>query len=353
MGQKEMAAANKYVQNDDEKSDFRGKSKAFESQNFYSRTFSKLIKMKKAPEYIAKEPRVEIAKSPNCSSTELFPPSSKWVYFAPVCPFVWLVFLAKPKIFQLHWSVDFVLGKKKLLRLWICILSCHLAKTIYYFTCTLIASECLLRHPLTYNRLEVTILNRSSRNFTNCWSWWIDRLHLIFEVKMAKGHHIPKGQQLLKFLKSSIFTRLISNLKRIWRRFHWILEVIIGQKVNIRQKVKMGQVSKILIMHPINFTFKERLHTTSTRAKLHQHQLVRFLRSKCQKDITVQKVNNFLISKILNFHPIDCNIIELFIHWIVTPDTEVGFVFPLSAHLIGFPCKIEDFSNDISRSTLF
>ena len=53
-----MAAANKYVQNDDLKSDFRGKSKAFESQNFYSRTFSKLTRMKKAPEYIAKEPSV-------------------------------------------------------------------------------------------------------------------------------------------------------------------------------------------------------------------------------------------------------------------------------------------------------
>ena len=53
-----MAAANKCVQNDDLKSDFRMKPKAFESQNFYSLTFSKLTRMKKAPEYIAKEPSV-------------------------------------------------------------------------------------------------------------------------------------------------------------------------------------------------------------------------------------------------------------------------------------------------------
>ena len=99
MGQKEMAAANKCVQNDDLKSDFRMKTKAFENQNFYSRTFSKLTRMKKAPEYIAKEPSVEIAKSPNCSSTELFHPTQKWVLFFP-CLSICLVFLAKSKIFQ-------------------------------------------------------------------------------------------------------------------------------------------------------------------------------------------------------------------------------------------------------------
>ena len=40
------------------------KAKAFNSQNFYSRVFSQLPRLKKTPEYITKVPHREIAKTP-------------------------------------------------------------------------------------------------------------------------------------------------------------------------------------------------------------------------------------------------------------------------------------------------
>ena len=61
--------------------------------------------------------------------------------------------------------------------------------------------------PLTFNCLQVTILNRSSWNFTKWSSQWSDRIIFIFEIKKQKNQKIigQRSTTFCKFLKLSIF----------------------------------------------------------------------------------------------------------------------------------------------------
>jgi len=131
--------------------------------------------------------------------------------FSPVCPFVWFSLQNRRFSNYISRSTLFSLGRKQILP------SVFLGSSVSFLICHLVKKKIifeihvdrfrLFECPLTVIRLQITILNRSSQNFTNRWGGGPTECNL-------------------------------------------------------------------------------------------------FLRSKWQKDITVQKFNNYLISKTLNFHPI-------------------------------------------------
>ena len=88
---------------------------------------------------------------------------------------------------------------------------------------------------------------------------------------MSKGHLWAKVNNFFRFLKSSIFICLISNLTRICISGKWIQPTIIFE-VNIGQKVNKGQISKIANFHLIDLKFEDIgvyvIRRTASRHKL-------------------------------------------------------------------------------------
>ena len=152
--------------------------------------------------------------------------------------FVWN--LAKTIFCQVRWPVHFVTWKRK-------------TRFYQYVDCF-----CLFVSPLTFNRLKVTILNRSSWNFTNWWSSWSDRILFIFEVKRSSK---AQGQQLSQISK-------ILNFHLIDLKFEDHLHIRLLNSPKYYFEVNVRHISKIVNFQSIDLKFEEHFNIRSLNSSI-------------------------------------------------------------------------------------